>query len=278
MVKPDFFSPGQPLDEVAEAIWDVDFDNAITARALTIKVLPTTSPVLVVHYRAAMTTEHRPEYRRAANGMQTKSLTLRPSGPVGAVLVRLKAEEASRVLGCDLADITNASIELSDIFGNREASLLAESLAAAKSAGERVARMRRFLLNRMEARRIDPVAREAILALKRDPAITMNELVSHLGVGERNLQRRFKKQIGISPKQFARVARIQSVVAVRLKGSDWANVAYEVGYNDQAHLINDFRSLVGAPPEAFFRSTTGAEYRHWNARLAASDFYNTFLI
>jgi AraC-like DNA-binding protein len=70
---------------------------------------------------------------------------------------------------------------------------------------------------------------------------------------------------------------MEKVVAVRLKGSDWADVTYATGYNDQAHLINDFRSLAGAPPDTFFRGTTVAEYRGWNAELAASDFYNTFM-
>jgi AraC-like DNA-binding protein len=277
MPKSQFFPAGEALSDFAEAIWDADFDDARSARALTIKVLPTTSPVLIVHYRAAMTAAHRHRYKRTANGMQTRTMTLRPSGPLGVVLVRLKAEEACRVLGCDLADMTDASVELSDIFGDREASLLEEMLAEAENAEARVARMRQFLRDRAAANRFDPVVHRAIRVLKQDPVVSMKDLASRLDVGERSLQRRFKTLTGVSPKQFARVARMEKVVAVRLKGSDWADVAYATGYNDQAHLINDFRSLAGAPPDTFFRGTTVAEYRAWNAELAASDFYNTFM-
>jgi hypothetical protein len=116
MPQSHFFPAGEALSDFAEAIWDADFDDARSARALTIKVLPTTSPIMIVHYRAAMTAAHRPRYKRTANGMQTRAMTLRPSGPLGVVLVRLKAEEACRVLGCDLADMTDASVELSDIL------------------------------------------------------------------------------------------------------------------------------------------------------------------
>jgi AraC-like DNA-binding protein len=277
MPKSQFFPAGEALSDFAEAIWDADFDDARSARALTIKVLPTTSPVLIVHYRAAMTAAHRHRYKRTANGMQTRTMTLRPSGPLGVVLVRLKAEEACRVLGCDLADMTDASVELSDIFGDREASLLEEMLAEAENAEARVARMRQFLRDRAAANRFDPVVHRAIRVLKQDPVVSMKDLASRLDVGERSLQRRFKTLTGVSPKQFARVARMEKVVAVRLKGSDWADVAYATGYNDQTHLINDFRSLAGAPPDTFFRGTTVAEYRGWNAELAASDFYNTFM-
>jgi AraC-like DNA-binding protein len=277
MPQSHFFPAGEALSDFAEAIWDADFDDARSARVLTIKVLPTTSPVLIVHYRAAMTAAHRPRYKRTANGLQTRAMTLRPSGPLGVVLVRLKAEEACRVLGCDLADMTDASVELSDIFGDRETSLLEEMLAEAENAEARVARMRQFLRDRAAANRSDPVVHRAIRALKQDPAVSMKELASRLDVGERSLQRRFKTLTGVSPKQFARVARMEKVVAARLKGSDWAEIAYATGYNDQAHLINDFRSLAGAPPDTFFRGTTAAEYRGWNAELAASDFYNTFM-
>ncbi|KRQ92449.1 helix-turn-helix domain-containing protein [Bradyrhizobium valentinum] len=277
MPQSQFFPAGGALCDFAEAIWDADFDDARSARALTIKVLPTTSPVLIVHYRAAMTAAHRPCYKRTANGMQTRAMTLRPSGPLGVVLVRLKAEEACRVLGCDLADMTDASVELSDIFGDREASLLEEMLAEAENAEARVARMRQFLRDRVAANRFDPVVHRAVRALKQDPTVSMKDLASRLDVGERSLQRRFKTLTGVNPKQFARVARIEKVVAARRKGSDWADVAYATGYNDQAHLINDFRSLAGAPPDTFFRGTMAAEYRGWNAELAASDFYNTFM-
>jgi hypothetical protein len=49
MLSSQFFPAGDALDGVVEAIWDAEFDDASAARALTIKVLPTTSPVLIVH-------------------------------------------------------------------------------------------------------------------------------------------------------------------------------------------------------------------------------------
>ncbi len=277
MLKSEFFPPGPGLADVVEAIWDADFDDARFACAITIKVLPTTSPVLIVHYRAAMTAGHSSRYKRTAKGLQTTATTLQPSGPIGVVLVRFKAEEAARIFGCGLAELTDTGVELSEIFGDREASLLEESLAEAKDAAGRVARMRQFLLARIGANRIDPVVRRAMLSLQQNPGISMKRLSLDMDIGERSLQRRFKALTGISPKQFSRIARMQNVVATRLAGADWADIVYAGGYNDQAHLINDFRSLVGAPPECFFRRTTAADYRNWNAQLAASDFYNTFV-
>ena len=278
MLSSRFFPAGDALDGVVDAIWDAESDDASLARALTIRVLPTTSPVLIVHYRAAMTAAHRSQYKRTANGMQTGAVTLRPSGRLGVVLVRLRAEEASRLLGCDLADLTDSSAELADIFGNPSACRLEEMLAEAGDAEARVMRIRDFLRERMTANRLDPVVHHAMLALKRDPTILIRNLASHLDTGERSLQRRFRTLTGISPKRFASIARMEKVMASRLRGGTWAGIAHATGYNDQAHLINDFRSKVGAAPEAFFRSTMAAELRGWNAELSVSDFYNTFVV
>jgi AraC-like DNA-binding protein len=66
---------------------------------------------------------------------------------------------------------------------------------------------------------------------------------------------------GASPKQFARVARIEKILAMRQGGSAWADIAYACGFADQAHMINDFDAIVGEPPEHFFR-TIAVDARH----------------
>jgi hypothetical protein len=51
-------------------------------------------------------------------------------------------------------------------------------------------------------------------------------------------------------KQFARCARIEKVFLERTRGSAWADIAYGCGFADQAHMINDFNTVLGAPPNA----------------------------
>ena len=65
-----------------------------------------------------------------------------------------------------------------------------------------------------------------------------------------NLERRFDRFIGISPKEFSRVRRFQR--ALRLAREQpmlrWAAIAAGAGYSDQAHLGRDFRQFAGCPP------------------------------
>jgi len=58
---------------------------------------------------------------------------------------------------------------------------------------------------------------------------------------------------GMSPKQFARIACIESVWPVRSQGASWADVAYATRFADQAHMISDFTEIVGLPPAQLVR-------------------------
>jgi len=64
------------------------------------------------------------------------------------------------------------------------------------------------------------------------------------------MQRLFDAEVGLTPKQFAKVVRVQQ--AVRLRREDaratWARAALDAGYYDQSHFHKDFRSVVGCAP------------------------------
>ncbi len=69
----------------------------------------------------------------------------------------------------------------------------------------------------------------------------------------RQLERNFKKQIGVSPKQLGKVIRLQTALKMILnqKSENLTNIAYENEYFDQAHFIKDFREFTGINPKEF---------------------------
>jgi len=76
-----------------------------------------------------------------------------------------------------------------------------------------------------------------------------------LGLGERQLRRRFADAVGYGPKTLQRVLRFQRFVALATGGEpggrpDLARLALEAGYADQAHLTRECRRLAGLPPAA----------------------------
>ncbi|WP_254091874.1 helix-turn-helix domain-containing protein [Dawidia soli] len=69
----------------------------------------------------------------------------------------------------------------------------------------------------------------------------------------RQLERKFLKQIGISPKQLGRVIRLQTALKMLLSqpSETLTHIAYESEYYDQAHFIKDFKEFTGTSPKEF---------------------------
>jgi len=251
------------LAEIVEQIADWDVPDGNLARAITPKALPSTTPYLIAQYRVPMRSDrhfgstgyrHR-QYGHVATALGTGVVTLRPSGPLGALIVRLKPEAAARLIGDRMQEFVNEKINLGDLFNAGEVSLLEEMLMEASDSATRFARIERFLLRNLRQCQPAPVVSRAAQCLRRNPSLRVQRLAAQLDVGERHLSRSFRAVFGASPKQFARVARIEKVLAMRRAGSAWADIAYACGFADQAHMINDFDAIVGETPQRLFRTT-----------------------
>ncbi|MFI5768735.1 DUF6597 domain-containing transcriptional factor [Streptomyces sp. NPDC051658] len=81
----------------------------------------------------------------------------------------------------------------------------------------------------------------------------VDELARAEGLSSRSLQRLFAAYVGVGPKWVILRYRIHEALerAESDRQVDWAALAVELGYSDQAHLIRDFTATVGVPPTAF---------------------------
>jgi AraC-like DNA-binding protein len=81
------------------------------------------------------------------------------------------------------------------------------------------------------------------------------QLAGLSGLPERRLQRLFADYVGVSPKWVMRRARLHEA-ALRAEATgpasvDWAALAADLGYSDQAHLTRDFTATLGVPPTRY---------------------------
>lgn len=89
-----------------------------------------------------------------------------------------------------------------------------------------------------------------------DGVLTVESLAGELGLSERQLNRHFLRAVGVSPKHFATVVQIRSVVETlhRNEPGEITELAHRAGYYDQAHFTHDFQRLVGHSPLDFLKS------------------------
>jgi len=115
-----------------------------------------------------------------------------------------------------------------------------------------------FLLPRLPARP-DPVAQDVATMVDRMTTapnlFRVDQAAGELNVSVRTLQRLFSEYVGASPKWVLRRARLHEAAARADQGTaiDWAALAADLGYSDQAHLTRDFTAAVGTPPATYAR-------------------------
>ena len=100
------------------------------------------------------------------------------------------------------------------------------------------------------ARPLDARVQAAVAALARAP-VSVPNVAAEVGVSERQLERLFRERVGIAPKHYARIARLERAVALSSCAvTNQAELALRAGYSDESHLLRDFRELVGVTPSA----------------------------
>ncbi len=181
---------------------------------------------------------------------------VRPTGRVATVGVRFRSAGAALFFRLPLDELTGRVVPLERLWGT-EGRFLPEALAAAAPGPERVQLLQSALLRRLKSTPArDPLVEIAVARLHSvGNGLEVATVARELGVSRRHLVRRFRARVGLAPKEFARIARFQRVLACLRGGRpDWAQVALDCGYYDQPHLCRDFKHFSGLSPVAFLRA------------------------
>jgi len=83
----------------------------------------------------------------------------------------------------------------------------------------------------------------------------MEELTKNVFISPRQLEREFKDKMGISPKQYMRLNRLNEANRLLQNGdvTDLTQLSYLNGFSDQAHSIRDFKAFSGLSPKRFLK-------------------------
>jgi AraC-like DNA-binding protein len=173
-------------------------------------------------------------------GTMTRAIRVEGRGPERFVGVRFKPGGAVPFLR-DRADlVTDRSEEL------REAELV-EQLGG-RSIEDQVQLLEAFLLARLpQAKPVDRRIAFAAARLVEYPAQRVEVLARDLALSRQFLRRLFLEHTGVTPKVFARIARMRRALEL-IETEPLAEAALEAGYADQAHLTKELKDLVGMTP------------------------------
>jgi len=189
-------------------------------------------------------------------GPFTRPQFLRVGRHVRAVGVVLPSLLTRELFGVPAPPLVNQIVALDDLWPREAVGRLRDSLTGASPA-EGLLILRDELLRRLHLAAPGPSleASAARLLTARRGSVAIDAMAAHYGISRQRFARRFGDATGMPPKVFARIVRFQRLVYSLLStdASEWAALATDVGFYDQAHMINEFRGFAGAPPTLFFQ-------------------------
>jgi len=242
-------SPAPATLSPSRFIEDVSVIAPIPGRPLEVDQLPDGRTSLI--FRVF---EEGREGDVAVAGPRTRAVFKKATSVARAVVVRFKPGWSTSLLGVTANALTDQIVLLEDLWGHAGGELARELLTAGNLT-EVIDRLSHVIAFRA-LQTLEPasarLARRAVPLLEGEEVRVAN-VAKRLGVTARHLRRAFVESVGVGPKDFVRTVRLQRAIRYAETSRDWGRIAADTGYYDQAHLIADFRQLLGLTPGAFVR-------------------------
>jgi AraC-like DNA-binding protein len=194
-------------------------------------------------------------YTTLLGGLHTTPAIISHQGRQSGIQLSLKPLGARILLGLPAGELAGLDTDAGLVLGP-VARELHERVCAAPTWQQRFAVIDEVLLRRVRADRgISPGVSQAWRALLASGGTAaVPELAREAGWSSRLLGARFRTEIGLAPKQAARVVRFdraRRLLQRRVAAAgqpELAGLAAACGYYDQAHLAREFRALAGCAP------------------------------
>jgi len=191
------------------------------------------------------------DYSSFTSGLFPGHVVIESPGDAACVQIDFTPLGAYRFFGLPMRELSSRMVTLDDL-ADREIAVLGRRLEDAADWTARLDLAEAFLLDRLCR---GPAVSPAVASAWRELAfchgnVRIGAIAGRLDWSRKHLSQRFQDEIGLPPKQLARMLRFNRLLDLASSGAapDWAGLAAECGYADQAHLTREFAEFAGTTP------------------------------
>jgi AraC-like DNA-binding protein len=237
--------PPSALSSIVRFFWILEYDGAL-GKPVKYKLLAEGFPGLIFFFNS--------QYG-ALNGQTTEHKEFIIPGEFKMMGVYLHPYALSLLFNIPANELIHQQVTL-DTIGKNLFKGLEERLFDAPDDEQRINLMIRFLYEKLNGITIPSKGFQACIqhVVNNGGSTELDTLSRLVGISHRQLERRFKKEAGFSPKLFSRLMRFQACLRYAKKETNsMTDLAYLAGYFDQSHFIREFKEFSGICPKQYFK-------------------------
>lgn len=253
--------PQPPLSQFVENMWLVQGFIADYTRE---KILPDGAIELIIDLdsqpKSIFENETSENFRTVTKGWisgeRTRYIIIAADTNQLMVGIRFRPGGAYPFFSFPISELSESVTELDLIWGSL-VDEIRDQLMGIEPPEQKLVLLESFLLRQahrsLEANRLIAFA---VHQLQHSPQfLAIRDLANTIGITQKHLISQFEKVVGLRPKSFARVCKFQKVVNLieQQKEIEWATIAADCGYYDQAHFIHEFQTFSGLNPSAYLK-------------------------
>ncbi len=214
-------------------------------------ILPDTSSYLLCFRFAGL----KNQWKHLFVGPRTKSVEIIQAGREITIVIKFKPGGAYPFFNTSLNEFTDTTVDLS-LISKHKNDLLTEGLGKNQNNYARV--LDDFLWSQFKQ---SQSVNSSVIALNTviessKGIISVKDLSGKIGLSERHILNILKTHTGLSTKKMLSITRLLNSLGFVDNAAynvSWSSMAYQSGYSDQAHLIDDYSEMLQMTPTVFIK-------------------------
>lgn len=219
------------------------------------KVIPDGYSEIIIHYGAPYRMKMDSNWETQSTILFSSQISnyfyLENTEKSGMIGIKLHPVAFYELFQVDIDPLSNQIIPLEKIIPDQVGELK-EIQDSSQNVEDKVQIAQQWMLSQLENRKPSKVREVVDQILEKKGLVDIDSLGDQVQLSTRQLERNFKKVVGLTPKFYSRIVRFNYIFEVMKEQNDsWIRTALQSGYFDQSHFIKNFKEFTGEEPSQY---------------------------